>query len=271
MNVEDSLSIEEEGVARGYYTGLLGIVLKFFMGTMFVLLFLAAQTADQSTQWLVTLLFAIYVSGWMVCRQAGIRDIPAYRAIIDVLSIGIFFGFILRIVEGIVLMATSGVFDQLDRLSPFSGFEVSLFQNALMMTAIALAVASVAEELFYRGSMIYMVSFLTDGYALSDMTAKFIALEVQAFLFAVLHAAVYSQWAQILALFAGGNLLGLLFLWKRDLSVCIIAHLSLNLSSLAPVVGNWLVANPIPVILAFAATLGIIILILMRRSNTYEE
>jgi len=276
VDVEQSYSIEDEGEIRGYYVGLIGIILKFFMGALFVLLFLAAQTAEQAVQWLVTLMFAIYVSGWIMCRQAGIKDIATYQTVTDVLGWGLFFGFVIRLVEGIVSMLAFGVFASVDRLAPFSALDATdyatgLFGDLMVMTAIALAVASVGEEMFYRGGMVYMISFLTDQYGLSDGAAKFVSLEVQAALFAVLHAAVYNQWPQILALYAGGNVLGGLFLWKKDLSVCIVAHLTLNESAMAGIMANWLVANPVYLVLALAVTMGLVILILKRRSTNYEE
>ena len=266
VDVRRSYSIEDAGEARNYYIGLVGIILKFFMGTMFVLLFLAAQTAGIETQWIILLMFSIYVSGWMASRQAGLKDIATWQTILDVLAYGVFLGFAIQVTEGLVAQALTGVFE----LSQF-GANTTIFADSMVMSAIALAVSSVAEELFYRGGLLpYMIAFLSNKYGLGESESKAIALLVQAGLFAVLHAAIYKQTQVIIALFVGGILFGLVFLWKKDLSVCMVAHLTLNLSRFLPSTGGFLVKNPILLLLALIATATVTCLILKNRGNQSE-
>ncbi|MHA1807171.1 MAG: lysostaphin resistance A-like protein [Candidatus Thorarchaeota archaeon] len=209
----------------------------------------------------------------MTCRQAGIRDIVTWETLWDVIAYGLFFGFVIRVLEGAVYMATTGMF-ALDRLSPFASLESSeyvsnnpLLQTGFTMTVVGLIVAAVAEELFYRGSMIYQIEWMTGRQGFDQKTAKLIALLSQASFFAVLHAAVYQQISQILALFVGGLVFGLVFLWKRDLSVCIIAHLTVNLSALSPLVGQYLLDNPLYLLLLGLAVALLVYIIIRRRDH----
>lgn len=261
-----SYSIEDAGEARGYYIGLVGIILKFFMGTMFVLLFLSAQTAGIDTQWIILLMFSIYVSGWMAAKQAGLKDIATWQTILDVLGYGVFLGFVIKVSEGLVAQALTGVFD-----TSQLGANSAIFADSAMMSAIALAVSSVAEELFYRGGLFpYMIAFLSNTRGLGESEAKGIALLVQASLFAVFHAAIYKQPQIIIALFAGGILFGLEFLWKKDLSVCMVSHLTLDLAGLLPQAGGFLLKNPIVLLFVLIATTTVTCLIYFHRGSQNE-
>ena len=259
-----SFTIEDEGRARGYYMGIFGTMIKYFTSFLFVTLLLASQSLEGATTALIGLMAFLYIFGWIATYQAGIKDVPAYGTIWDVLMIGIFFGFVIRIVEGLVSIATFNTFD-LDRMSPFENLANSeLFANEPIMLGgytliiIGLIVAAVAEEMFYRGSMVYGISWMTDKRGWSDGASKVISLLIQAFFFAVLHAAVYQQLHQFFALFAGGIVYGLLFLWKKDLSVCILAHMTLNLSSLVGDLGGYLTENPLLLIV-----IGFVMIILV--------
>lgn len=258
-----SFTLEDEGRARGYYMGVFGSMIKYFTSFLFVTLLLASQTLGASVQFIIGLMAFLYIFGWIATYQAGIKDVPAYGTIWDVLMIGIFFGFVIRIVEGLVSMATFNTFD-LDRMSPFQILaESELFANEPIMLGgytliiIGLIVAAVAEEMFYRGSMIYGIGWMTDKRGWGEDASKGISLLIQALFFAILHAAVYQQLHQFFALLAGGIVYGLLFLWKKDLSVCILAHMTLNLTSLVGDLGGYFVANPLLFIL-----LGFVMIIL---------
>lgn len=289
LDPSKSTSLEDEGAARGFYLGLFGIIFKWSLGFLFVILAISAQGADISTFILIVVMFMVYVLGWISIRNAGLKEIATYETIGDVLAIGIFFGFVIRVTEGLVWMVTahlfgviieSGVFG-IDHMSPFlplanAPFALELAANnpimagGIVLIATGLIVAAVGEELFYRGSMVYGINWMTDKRAFSYNVAAGTMLLFQAAIFALLHALVYNQWAQIIALFAGGIIFGLLFLWKKDLSVPIIAHVTLNLSSMTGIVQEFLFANPIYLIIIVGVVIMMIYLIVSRRSGNPE-
>ncbi|MHA2206709.1 MAG: CPBP family intramembrane glutamic endopeptidase, partial [Candidatus Thorarchaeota archaeon] len=177
-----------------------------------------------------------------------------YRTVLDVLGYGMILGFLIRAVEGIVLVFTAGV-AELDLLGPLGALVNSaLGTNSTVMIAVGLIFASVAEEMLHRGGMIYLCNLLQDKYGMSEMIAQIFSCIVQAFFFAVLHAAVYVRPEEIVALFAGGILYGAILFWKKDLSVCIVAHLTVNLTVFWPFLGQWAVENP-----AIALILGLVV------------
>lgn len=290
VDPEKSYSLEDEGATRGYYIGLFGIIFKWSLGFMFIILLLAAQDVDQPTFVLIVIMATIYIFGWITTRSAGLKEIAAYETIGDVIAFGVFFGFVIRVTEGIVWMISAellGIITEvgafgIDRMSPFIPLANSAFaqelavNNPLMaggyvLVAVGLIVAAVAEELFYRGSMIYGIDWMTDKRGFGDDTAKGSMLLLQAAIFALLHALVYGQWAQIIALFAGGIIFGLLFLWKKDLSVPIIAHVTLNLTSLSGVAQEYLLENPIYIVMIIAGVILMIYFIVTRRSGKMDE
>lgn len=290
LDPERSTSLEDEGAARGFYLGLFGIIFKWSLGFLFVILAISAQDADISTFILISVMFMVYVLGWITIRNAGIKEIATYETVGDVLAFGIFFGFVIRVVEGLVWMGTAwlsgviietGVFG-IDHMSPFLQLANGPFAQELaannpimaggtVLIAVGLIVAAVGEELFYRGSMIYGINFLTDKKGTSAGVATILMLFFQAGIFALLHALVYNQWPQIIALFAGGIVFGVLFLWKKDLSIPILAHVTLNLSSMTGIAQEYLMANPIYLILLIGAAMLLIYLMVRRKKRKPEN
>ena len=284
-----SSSIEDEGAARGYYIGLFGIIFKWSLGFLFVILAISVQGADLSVFILVVVMGMVYIFGWITTRAAGLKEIATYETIADVLAFGVFFGGVIRVTEGLVWMATahfsgiiieSGVFG-IDHMSPFVPLANSpyaqelavnnpLMAGGILLIAVGLIVAAVGEELFYRGSMIYGINWMTDRKGFDSTVATITMLLFQAAIFALLHALVYQQWAQIVALFAGGIVFGFLFLWKKDLSIPILAHVTLNLSSLWGVAQEFIMANPIYLIVIIAIGILMIYLIVRRRKINPE-
>lgn len=242
-----SFSIEDEGEARGYYIGLVGTLLKWVMTMLGSLLIISAQT-NPAALGLSVILVVFYLLGWMMTREAGIESLQTYDTILDVLAYGCVLGFVIRIVEGAVFAVTTGL--PIDSMNPLSPFD-ELFNaptgssSGLIYMTVGLTFAAVAEELLHRGGMIYLLNILTDRYGFGETTAKIIALMAQAVAFGALHAAVYFKPEQIYSLMAGGIVFGLIFYWKKDLSVCIVAHLTLNLSGLLPHLISYFMANPL--------------------------
>lgn len=288
IDPEKSYSLEDEGAARGYYIGLFGIILKYTLSFLFVILFIAAQKADQETFFLIVIMSSIYIFGWMAVKQAGLKDIAAYETVLDALAWGVFFGFVVRVTEGVVWIASANLLGMsanyfgIDHMSPFVPLlnspwtqEMSannpLMFGGYVIVGISLVVAAVSEEMFYRAGMIYGIGFLTDKRNMGKTTATILMLIAQAGVFALLHAIVYQQLAQIIALFAGGIIFGLIFLWKKDLSIPILAHVTLNLSSMTGIASDFLLQNPIYIILIIAGTIIMVYLIIIRNKNSMEK
>ncbi|MHA1902914.1 MAG: CPBP family glutamic-type intramembrane protease [Candidatus Thorarchaeota archaeon] len=222
VDVEASFSIEEEGVEKGYYIGIIGALLKYTMTIMGGLLLVATQSIPEIS-FFVLMIVVFYVLGWIMTREAGMETLPTYRTVLDVLGYGMILGFLIRAVEGIVLVFTAGV-AELDLLGPLGALVNSaLGTNSTVMIAVGLIFASVAEEMLHRGGMIYLCNLLQDKYGMSEMIAQIFSCIVQAFFFAVLH-------------------------------VCIVAHLTVNLTVFWPFLGQWAVENP-----AIALILGLVV------------
>ncbi|MGQ4872269.1 MAG: CPBP family glutamic-type intramembrane protease, partial [Candidatus Thorarchaeota archaeon] len=203
VDVEHSFSVQDEGAEEGYHIGLVGAILKYFMTLLAGLLLVATQTETGAT-FFVLMLVVFYVAGWIMTREAGMRTLASYDTVLDVLAYGATFGFLIRVVEAVVLRLTAGL-EQMDLLSPFEPLmNSSLTVGGIVMTAVGLVFAAVAEEMLHRGGMIYLANVLSDRRGMGVEVAKFIALIVQAATFALLHSAVYQKPEQMLALFAGG-------------------------------------------------------------------
>ena len=264
VDVTRSFSVEEEGESEGYYVGLVGGILKFFMTMMAGLLVLATQTEQQASLH-IFMLVIFYVAGWVMTREAGMKTLATYDSVLDQLAYGLTIGFLVRIVETVVLQWSAGL-STLDILSPFEPLLLndSLVVNGFALTVIGLVFAAVAEEMLYRGGMVYLGNILADRRAMPETAARGTALVVQAALFSILHSAAYHHPEEFVALFAGGIVLGLALYWKKDLSVCIVAHLTVNLSALTPFAIQWMIQEPLALVLAVAGVGALLLLFSLR-------
>jgi membrane protease YdiL (CAAX protease family) len=248
VNAEASFSVEEEGKEEGYYFGLIAGILKYMMSVLCGLLLVATQTLPDQIPF-VFMITIFYVVGWILTREAGFETLSSYGTVVDAVLYGLLVGFLLRVVEGLTLQATTGIGD-LDVLSPWEPFmnASTNVSTGLSFALAGLIFAAVGEEMLHRGGMIYLADLLDARRGLDDWTAKGLALVITSASFAVLHSAVYHQLSQITALFAGGIILGLSLYWKKDITVPIIAHLTINLTPLAPYFMQYLQQNPFAVI-----------------------
>lgn len=265
-----SFSIAEEGEQEGYYIGLVGAILKYLMGTIAAILLVATQTVPESF-FFILMIIVFYITGWMMSREAGFETLTTYELVPNALAWGGFFGFVIRVVEGLVMRMTSEL-DDIQLLAPFEPFlnAQNLAINGLVLTTFALIFASVSEELLHRGGMVYLASLLEDRRGMSEMMAQGTALLTQAATFAVSHAAVYHSWSQIWALFAGGLVFGLIVFWKKDLSIAIIAHLTVNLSAVVPYAIAYLLQNPLLALGLVIAGIILLVLFSYRGDEEYE-
>ncbi|MHA2380109.1 MAG: CPBP family glutamic-type intramembrane protease [Candidatus Thorarchaeota archaeon] len=262
VDVDASFTLEDEGQARGYYIGVVGSLLKYTMTMLGSIMILAAQL-DPSALFFAVIMIMFFLLGWIMSREAGLVSLQTYDTVLDVLAYGSVLGFLIRIIEGVVFTLTTGILT-MDYLSPFTVFLNSpTIGNGYLYMVVGLAFAAVAEELLHRGGMIYLISILTDRYGMTDGSATGLALFMQAGTFSLLHAAVYQKPEQFAALFAGGLMFGLIFIWKKDLSVCMIAHLVINLSALSPFVFDYLIRNPLALFMVIL-TIGVLLYCMTR-------
>lgn len=269
IDAEASFSVAEEGTEQGYYIGLVGALLKYLMGTIAAILLVATQTVPESF-FFILMIVTFYITGWIMSREAGFETIAAYELVPNAIAWGGFFGFVVRIVEGLVMRMTSELED-IQILAPFEPFlnAQNLAINGLVLTTMALIFASVSEELLHRGGMVYLAEVLEDRRGMDPDVAKAVSLLTQAATFAFSHAAVYHSWSQIWALFAGGIVFGLIVYWKKDLSIAIIAHLTVNLSAVVPYAIAYLLQNPM---LALGLVIaGVVLLVLFSYRGGDED
>ena len=265
VDVEQSFTLEDEGQARGYYIGLIGGLLKWAMTVLGSIMIIAAQ-ADPGALFISLILIIFFLLGWVMSREAGLVTLQTYDTVLDVLAYGSILGFLIRIVEGVTFTLTTGMVE-MDTLSPFDTFLNSpTIGDGMVYMVVALVFAAVAEELLHRGGMIYLLNLLTDRYGMGEFMAKSVALLAQASSFAILHVAVYQKPEQIAALWVGGILFGLIFYWKKDLSVCMVAHLTINLSGLTPYIFTYLIANPL-ILVGVIVIIGAMFLFMSRGAS----
>ena len=103
----------------------------------------------------------------------------------------------------------------------------SIISNAYWLQLVIFVFAAFVEEIIYRGYIIERIEALTGS--------KWFAFAISAVAFTLVHL---SSWAasQLIVVAFGAVMMGLLYLWKRDLIMVMIAH------CLADVVGFALAA-----------------------------
>ncbi len=103
----------------------------------------------------------------------------------------------------------------------------SIISNPYWLQLLIFVLAAFVEEIIYRGYIIERIEGLTGS--------KWLAFAVSAIAFTLVHL---SSWAssQLIVVAFGAIIMGLLYLWKRDLIMVMIAH------CLADVVGFALAA-----------------------------
>lgn len=265
-----SYSVEEEGESEGYYFGLVGGILKYMMTILCGLLLVATQSVPEKALF-VFMITVFYVVGWVMTYEAGMKTFSAYDTVLDAILYGLLVGFLVRVVEGLVLQATAGIGD-MNSLAPWEAFlnSSTTLGSGLAYVLAGLIFAAVGEEMLHRGGMIYLAELLDSKKGLGDYSSKILALVVTSISFALLHSAVYNQLQQIVALFAGGLVLGLSLYWKHDMTVPIIAHLTVNISPLLPYFGQYLMENPM-IALSLALVGGLIFLLYMCSGGDKDE
>lgn len=265
VDVEASFSIEDETKARGFYIGLIGSLLKWAMTILGSIMVISAQL-DANALYLSFVFVTFFLLGWVMTREAGIESFTTYDTVFDQIAYGSVLGFVIRIAEQVTLALTTGNIE-MNYLAPFDTFlNAPAIGNAFTFLVVGLVFAAVAEELLHRGGMVYLIVILTDRRGMSYEVAAFLALFIQALSFAFLHVAVYQMPQQIFALFIGGLLFGGVLLWKKDLGVCMIAHLTINLSALLPYAAGYFIANPVA-LLAIILSVGVLVWCMARRGG----
>jgi membrane protease YdiL (CAAX protease family) len=93
--------------------------------------------------------------------------------------------------------------------------------------------SSVCEELFFRLFLINVFLQFSE-----KLNVKIIAVITESALFAAVHQNYYNDLGMLLGVFLGGVVFGIAYIWKRDITICILAHFFLNIIATA----NWLVS-----------------------------
>lgn len=93
--------------------------------------------------------------------------------------------------------------------------------------------SAVCEELFFRGFLMYLFIKISK----KNYIILIIGIVIQALSFMMLHQNYYGHPEKLLVVFISGAILGILFVYKRDITVNIIAHFIVN----AIAVGQMLV------------------------------
>lgn len=91
--------------------------------------------------------------------------------------------------------------------------------------------SAVCEELFYRGLLLGFFVYLSKGKKKSVMIAGLListGLVVSAVAFALSHTNYYQKPVLLLAVGLSGMVLGLSYIWKKDIMVPMVAHFLLN-------------------------------------------
>lgn len=100
-------------------------------------------------------------------------------------------------------------------LRPDYGGGGSILANPLWLQLSIFAVAAFWEEIVYRGYLIERVETLSGS--------KWLGFAVSVVAFTAAHAGSWAP-SQLIVVFAGALVMGLFYLWKRDLILLMIAH-----------------------------------------------
>jgi membrane protease YdiL (CAAX protease family) len=100
----------------------------------------------------------------------------------------------------------------------------SIISNAYWLQLVIFVFAAFVEEIIYRGYLIERTEQLTGS--------KWLAFALSAIVFTLVHL---SSWAasQLIVVAFGAVIMGLLYLWKRDLIMVMIAHFLADLVGFA--------------------------------------
>jgi membrane protease YdiL (CAAX protease family) len=130
--------------------------------------------------------------------------------------------------------------------------------------------SSVCEELFFRLFLINIFLQFSE-----KLNIKIIAVITESALFAAVHQNYYSNPGMLLGVFLGGVVFGIAYIWKRDITICILAHFFLNIIATA----NWLVTlsaqisyNAVAAIIIMITIIILMILVIRTLKKTsYEQ
>ena len=104
--------------------------------------------------------------------------------------------------------------------------------------ALAITFAAPAEEVFFRGFLISIFIVMADkgDFKKYPITKKkeiapieILGIIISSMMFALLHINYYGNNRLMLAVFASGAFLGFAYWYWKDITACILAHLSLNM------------------------------------------
>jgi len=171
---------------------------------------LSAEAGRELVYWALELLLVAYV---VLVEKRPLSSIGLKRPT----WMSLVFGFV-----GVLLMVGGMAFIYLVifpalRLSANEAATASVMALPFWFRVFVILRAAVFEEMFFRGFIIERLTEITRGYRLA-------AAVLSCALFTLLHLG-YWGWAHLMVAGFGGVVLTALYLWRRDLSANMIAHL----------------------------------------------
>jgi len=170
--------------------------------------------ASEMGWWLIGFLLVAYIVGIEKKDLSSIGVLNISRSTFTTAAIG----FLLALLG----VAAFGLITQFTGLDP-SGSEVQLSETAAApwwALFFFFLRAGVVEELIFRG-------FVISG-AIDLGASRGAALFISSFLFTLPHALFWPGPHLILVAFSG-LAFGIIFIWKRDLLACVLAHIGFNI------------------------------------------
>lgn len=196
---------------------------------------------------LMELIWVLFIIGFAAMKNAEVPTVLQFETTTDALWWAIPLGAVIAVVE--VWVADMSI-----------NMVTNIPIQPLDMVLFVITVGAVSEELLYRAGVYLPARQFLVKAGLPTSVAVAIALPFQALLFSLGHMFVYETWDIFLALFVGGLMYGAAFEYKKDLTIPIIAHLTVNLSGFRETAVEYLMANPMLIALIILITLAFIII-----------
>ena len=171
--------------------------------------------ANEIGWWLISVLLIAYI---LIIEKRSLSSIGVEKVSKSTFSTSVV-GFLLALLG----VAAFGIITEITNLDPTST-EERLSETAtwpLSWLFFIFLRAGIIEELFFRGFIISRLIELD--------TPKWIALLVSTILFVLPHALFWPSLSLIMVAFSG-LAFGIIFIWKRDLWACILAHIGFNVA-----------------------------------------
>lgn len=244
LDVYRSDDFEEINEHEGYHVSPLGaLAISFSFMAIIPLILYENKTI------LMELIWIIFIVGFAAYKHAEVPTVFEFDTLTDALWWSIPLGAIITIAEVWVANVSASVIN-----SPIA--------SAVQISLLAVTVGAVGEEMLRVGIYLPSKQFLASA-GLPENAAIVVAQVLQATIFSLQHMYVYNTPDIFIALFIGGLMYGAAFEYKKDLTIPILAHLTVNYSGFKDEAVAFAASNPVFLIAIILLT-GIFILIKLR-------